>query len=118
MATNMKKLLYILLFCTLFNSNFANTANANSIKCSKQAIEQARKLLDFHVGGDDRIEINPKVRELPSFKNPANPRQILQVLEVWGYIYKGSYRMRLIYYNSANINCLLMGQEILENANL
>jgi hypothetical protein len=36
---------------------------------------------------------------------------------VWGSIYKGDYRMRLIYYVSGN-DCTLMGQEILEYASL
>ena len=48
--------------------------------------------------------------------NPANPRQKFQVLEVQGTIYKGQYRMRLIYFRSGS-GCLLMGQEILEYAN-
>jgi hypothetical protein len=39
------------------------------------------------------------------------------VLEVWGHIYKGRYRMRLIYHPLAG-ECVLMGQEILEYADL
>jgi len=39
------------------------------------------------------------------------------VLEVWGSIYKGNYRMRLIYH-VAGKDCTLMGQEILEYASL
>ncbi|WP_013334548.1 hypothetical protein [Gloeothece verrucosa] len=109
----MKILFYLLLFYTLLSSNLAN---ANTIKCSSNAISQAGKLLNFHVGGDNRIQIDPKVKELPSLKNPANQQQTFQVLEVWGYIYKAQYRMRLIYYNSPNTSCLLMGQEILENS--
>jgi len=35
------------------------------------------------------------------------------VLQVWGHVYKGNYRVRLIY-ASINRECLLMGQEILE----
>jgi len=37
------------------------------------------------------------------------------VLEVWGHIYKGQYRMRLIYARSPK-DCVLVGQEILEYA--
>jgi hypothetical protein len=39
------------------------------------------------------------------------------VLEVWGYIYKGRYRMRFIYFHFGK-SCILMGQEILEYAKL
>ena len=42
----------------------------------------------------------------------------LDVLEVWGYIYKAEYRMRFIYIQSKDKNsCALMGQEIIENSN-
>ena len=35
------------------------------------------------------------------------------VLEVWGHIYKGDYRMRFIYAQIKD-SCTLMGEEILE----
>lgn len=101
--------------CTLFVAIalcLPNTALAAS-QCTSNAVAQAKKLLSFHSNGDDRIEIMPEVKELPSISNPAHKKQKFQVLEVWGYIYKGSYRMRLIYYPNGN-DCLLMGQEILE----
>jgi len=72
-------------------------ASAKPPECSSHAIKQARKLLSFHSDGDDRIEIDKAVKELPSLKNPTNEQQRFQVLEVWGYIYKACYRMRLIY---------------------
>jgi hypothetical protein len=50
-------------------------------------------------------------------RNPANRKQLLDVLQVWGYIYKGQYRMRFIYARLPG-ECLLMGQEILEYADL
>jgi hypothetical protein len=40
----------------------------------------------------------------------------LDVLEVWGHIYKADYRMRFIYAQIAD-SCALMGQEILEASN-
>jgi hypothetical protein len=49
-------------------------------------------------------------------RNPEDPAQSFKVLEVWGYIYKGKYRMRFIYFNSPATSCLLMGEEILEYA--
>ena len=86
--------------------------------CAASATDRARKLLIFHVGPDDRVAIEKNVKELPSLRNPEDPRQKFEVLEVWGYIYKAKYRMRLIYYNSPATKCLLMGEEILEHAKL
>lgn len=92
-------------------------SHANSPECAAPAIAQARKLLSFHSDGDDRIAIDDKVKELPSLKNPADAQQRFQVLEVWGYIYKARYRMRLIYTPMGG-SCTLMGQEVLEFAKL
>lgn len=95
----------------------AGALNASPQDCTVPAIAQARKLLSFHSDGDDRIEIDKAVKELPSLKNPANEQQRFQVLEVWGYIYKARYRMRLIYAPMGG-SCTLMGQEVLEYAKL
>lgn len=87
-------------------------------RCADEALEQAQRLLAFHFGeDDDRIAIEPTVAELPPLANPADEEQQLKVLEVWGHIYKGKYRMRFIYYEAAD-ECVLMGQEILEYAQL
>lgn len=100
--------------------SFSVASHATEIKsstqCKDQAIKQAAKLLEFHFGPDDRIEIQPEVKALPSIVNPRNKKQRFDVLEVWGYIYKGQYRMRFEYYSPSD--CILMGQEILEYANL
>ena len=57
-----------------------------------EAVSHAEKLIAFHVDNDDRASVDPKVVELPSIRNPANKRQKFVVLEVWGGVYKGSYR--------------------------
>jgi hypothetical protein len=88
-----------------------------SHRCASAATEQARKLLGFHFGPDDRIDIAPSVKTLPSVRNPANRTQRFDVLEVWGHIYKGQYRMRFLYAQQPG-ECLLMGQEILEYSSL
>lgn len=111
----MKSITHVLLIIGLLVTGSAGMAAEP--QCSKQAIEQAGKLLAFHFGEDDRIAIDHAVNELPSIRNPANSEQQFQVLEVWGHIYKGKYRMRLLYYPLDN-SCLLMGQEILEFADL
>jgi len=86
-------------------------------RCAPAAAEQAGRLLRFHSNHDERIEIEPSVKTLAPIRNPANKKQMFDVLEVWGYIYKGQYRMRLIYARTPG-ECLLMGQEVLEYANL
>jgi hypothetical protein len=86
-------------------------------RCAPAAREQAQKLLAFHVGGDERIEIDMSVRTLAPIRNPANRLQRFDVLEVWGRIYKGQYRLRLLYARIPK-ECVLMGQEVLEYADL
>ena len=91
---------------------------ARPLPCQVEAVTQARKLLAFHSDNDDRAHVDESsVRQLPSIVNPANKKQRFLVLETWGHIYKGNYRMRLIYYPMQK-ECVLMGQEILELANL
>ena len=99
----------------LFLSSLAYAEPAH--RCSNAATEQAKKLLAFHYGSDNRIEIDKLVKELAPIHNPANKEQLLDVLEVWGYIYKGQYRMRFIYSRLPG-ECIPMGQEILEYASL
>ena len=86
-------------------------------RCAGAAVEQARKLLVFHVGPDDRMAIDSAVKPLAPIRNPANRTQRFDVLELWGHVYKGQYRIRLIYAQPGS-ECVLMGQEILEYADL
>jgi hypothetical protein len=85
--------------------------------CAAEAQKQARKLLIWHSDGDERAEIEPAVRAIAPLANLANKRQSFSVVEVMGYIYKASYRMRLIYGVTGG-QCLLMGQEIPELSSL
>lgn len=107
----------------LFATTFADRAHAaqvaSSTACSPDAIAQARKLLGFHLGSEeDGIHSDDKAKPLSSIVNPASSKQRLDVLEVWGYLYKGQYRMRFEYFCLADGECVLMGQEILEHAAL
>ena len=90
--------------------------NAADIPCAASAMDRAKQLLTFHSGPDDRLTIEKAVKQLPPMRNPEDHTQKFDVLEIWGYIYKGRYRMRFIYYNSPTTSCLLMGEEILEYA--
>jgi len=111
----MKKIILPLLLTSISYSSLSH-ATASSISCKNNAIEDAQKLLNFYRDNDNRIRINDKVTPLEKIKNPANKSQSFDVLEMWGYLYKGQYRIRLIY--SAESGCLLMGEEILEYADL
>ena len=86
-------------------------------RCAAEAVEQAQKLLTFHFGQDGRIEIDKSARVVAPIANPANRAQRFDVLEVWGHIYKGEYRMHFIYAQIPG-ECILMGQEVLEFASL
>lgn len=91
-------------------------AMSSSLQCRDLALKDAKKLLVFYRDNDNRVEIDDMVNPLAKIKNPVNKDQFFDVLEVSGTIYKGRYRMRLIY--SPENDCLLMGEEILELANL
>ncbi len=108
----MKKILFVIL---MLMSNLA-WAESNH-RCSASATQQAQRLLTFHAGADDRIAVDETVKVLAPISNPANKSQFFDVLEVWGFIYKAKYRMHLLYAQMPG-DCLLMGQEILEYANL
>lgn len=97
------------------SSAAATPATQAGHRCASEAIAQAQKLIEFHLGPDDRISVNPDVEALPPVKNPANPRQSLDVLEVWADVYKAQYRMRFLYAPVAG-TCALVGQEILEQS--
>jgi hypothetical protein len=101
---------YALLVLLLITPTFAAAKPLHH--CSKDALIQAKKLLDFHFGLDERTEISELVTVLKPIKNPAGEGKF-DVLEVYGHIYKGTYRMHFIYAQTEN-QCLLVGQEILE----
>lgn len=107
----MLKLTLLVLLLAIPNLAHCETAH----HCSKDAVIQAKKLLDFHFGPDDRTEIDQLASLLKPIKNPAGKGKF-DVLEVYGHIYKGTYRMRFIYAPIAE-QCLLVGQEILEMTN-
>jgi hypothetical protein len=93
----------------LLSTSFAGAAP----RCAAEAKERAKALLAFHFGEKpDRFAIDDTVKELPPIK-VLNGNGKFDVLEVWGHIYKGDYRMRFIYAQIKD-SCTLMGEEILE----
>jgi hypothetical protein len=98
-------------------------------QCADDAIAHAKELLRLHFLFDEIVankpdsiakktfsqlpnwSIDDKVKQLSSIR-ALKGKGKLDVLEVYGYIYKASYRMRFIY--AQGDGCTLMGQEILE----
>jgi len=117
----MKKLVALALLTTL-----VTPAAAAPHQCAVDAIAHAKELLRLHFlfGKPDSISkktfselpnwsIDDKVKQLSSIR-ALKGKGKLDVLEVYGYIYKASYRMRFIY--AQGEGCTLMGQEILEDS--
>jgi len=97
----------------------AVAATAAKDLCANDASEQAKRLLAFHMGDgfQDRMSFDSP-SPTPPIRSPANSKQVFKVLEIDGYISPhGRYRMRFLFYPLPS-GCLLMGQEILEIANL
>lgn len=99
----------------LFTLSFPSLAaeRKSDLTCKAQALSEAKKLLAFYRDNDDRADIDHNVTPLAKIQNPENKSHYFDVLQVWGSIYKGKYRMRFIFLN----DCTLMGEEILEYAN-
>jgi hypothetical protein len=91
----------------------AATARAQSHPCAADAIAKATPLLRVHYGEpNEPVDVANNVKLLPPIKAlKGNGR--FDVLEVWGHIYKATYRMLFIYAQIKG-SCTLMGQEILE----
>ena len=88
-------------------------ARAQTHPCAAQAAEQALKLLKFHSEGDERAQVfKERARHIGTVK-ALRGKGRFDVIEVPGGVYKGDYRMRLIYARIGD-QCVLMGQEVLE----
>src|SRR5208282_6590858 len=86
--------------------------------CSADAVAQAKKLLVFYLHLDNgtanselSVEDNVKIWKVPAIRG----KRLYDVLEVWGDVYKGRYRMRFTYALVGG-ECTLMGEEIFEDA--
>lgn len=95
----------------------AGISHAEPIPCAEQALAQAPALLRFHYGESVPVHVDALVSPQPRIENPGNREQMLDVVEVNGNIYRASYRMRFLFFVNEG-QCALVGQEILEHANL
>lgn len=104
-------LLFVLSFATM-----SHAADVKAHSCTEEAKVQAAALLRFHydVATDAGVVlgIDDEVRQLPPVAALVGTGQF-DVLELTGYIYRATYRIRLIYAQIPD-SCVLMGQEILE----
>ncbi|WP_342322659.1 hypothetical protein AAEY27_20700 [Kosakonia sp. BYX6] len=109
------RILTALIFCLLFFPavNISAAEMKSSLACKGEALKESNKLLAYFRDNDSRIVIDDKVSPLNKITNPGNKLQHFDVLETWGYIYKGKYRMRFIFLP----DCTLLGEEILEYTN-
>jgi hypothetical protein len=91
-----------------------SAAHAENHPCSADAVAKATQLLRLHgdLQANDPVDVEKTVKVLAPIKALEGNGRI-DVLEVWGHIYKASYRMRLIYAQIKG-SCVLMGEEILE----
>ncbi|MDM0115404.1 hypothetical protein QTI66_24860 [Variovorax sp. J22R133] len=108
---NLPLLLVLLLSCTLAQAQSTH-------RCAADALKQAKLLLLFHAGAGTNeadVGVDDTVKVLAPLRNPVNQRQLFDVLEVAGYVYRANYRMRLIYARVPG-TCALMGQEIIERS--
>jgi hypothetical protein len=81
--------------------------------CAADALKKAQALLRLQAeGADQPLDVEQTVKVLAPVK-ALKGKGRFDVLEVWGHVYKATYRMRFIYAQIPN-SCALMGQEILE----
>ena len=89
--------------------------------CAANAVARAKELLAFYRHPDDsgfagQWSVDDRASKIGTVAAIHGKRRY-DVLEVWGNVYKGSYRMRFIY-ALVGPDCVLMGEEILEDASL
>jgi hypothetical protein len=81
--------------------------------CAADALKRAEPLLRLQAeGADQPLDVEKTVKVLAPVK-ALKGKGRFDVLEVWGHVYKATYRMHFIYAQIPN-SCALMGQEILE----
>ena len=108
-----------------------SAAQSGVYDCQSDAMMRAGKLLKLHWESEGSLladqpgaptedgslmawSLDDKAVELPAVKAPVGAG-MFDVLEVNGYVYKATYRMRFIYAQIPDA-CVLMGQEMIELA--
>ena len=109
----------------------ATMGQAGVYDCNSDALMRAGKLLKLHWNEADSLlaetsgppgedgsvmawSLDDQPAQLPAVKAQLGDG-MFDVLEVNGYVYRATYRMRFTYAQSPDV-CVLMGQEIVELA--
>jgi len=101
---------------------YGDLANSDpSHVCAANAVARAKELLAFYRHPDDtgfagQWSVDDSATKIGTVAAIHGKRRY-DVLQVWGNVYKGRYRMRLTY-ALVGPECVLMGEEILEDASL
>ena len=114
----MKAIYYPIVLASLLGLagvSHAASIQVKQLQCAGMAVEQAKKLLAFHVGSEANVTIDPQTKLLPPMANPKFKKQKFEVIEAWGSVNQDRYRMHLIFFPQ-DAKCTLMGQEIIEFA--
>lgn len=82
--------------------------------CAEDAKVVAMQVLKLHTQADDRAVLEDKVTTMAPIR-ALKGRGKLDVLEVWGNVYKADYRIRVLYAQIKD-SCASLGFEIIEAA--
>lgn len=102
-----------LLLALALGAPVASAQAATPHRCAADAVVQAKKLLLFHSNNDDRAEVDSASVKAVGTVKALSGKGRFDVLDVTGFVYKGEYRLRMIYAQLPG-DCVLMGQEVLE----
>ena len=92
---------------------------SSSHRCAADAVTQSKRFLTFYLhldeaGAAESWSVDDSASQIGSVQ-AIRGTQRYHVLEVWGRVYKGHYRMRFLYALTDGA-CTLMGEEIMEDA--
>ena len=83
-----------LLFALLLSGALAPAAPVH--RCAAAAIKQARALLIFHTGAETDVTVDDTAKALAPIRNPADRRQLFDVLELLHGLRRGLEAVDLV----------------------
>jgi hypothetical protein len=106
------KWLTVILAATLATAT-TNLQASTQHRCADDARQLAMSLLSHHVSPTEHtVHIDSKVSVLTPVRHPSKRNLVLDRIEVWGFVYKGHFRMRMLYLRGTK-ECHVVGQEVL-----
>ena len=129
--TSMKKLLTCMTIslCFIYPLYAKNSFKSKKLEppsCAQNVIEKAKQLFVLHYGAEESLANGgasfSKVVEMPPVKSPDGKRMYKNFETIAKIGKMGLYRIRMIYAQlgdkDSKIDCVLMGQEILDLSSL